>query len=281
MRARHVYEFDRFRLDPHEGVLLSEGRRVRLEPKDLEILLVLVENHGHTVGKEELFEKVWPGTFVEEGNLARHISVLRQVLGQGQSGPQYIETVPKRGYRFVAPVRQVDFSPTEVQQKETAPAGPQPILRPVALRGVAFASVVVLLAAGVAILLWRRSPAVAPQYTQLTNYADSATSPALSPDGRMLVFIRGENTFHGPGEVYVRLLPDGEPFQLTHDNLAKMSPVFSPDAARIAYTTVQRGAWDTWVVPVPGGTPRLMLPNASGLTWIGEQRVMFSEITKG
>ncbi len=60
-----------------------------------------------------------------------------------------------------------------------------------------------------------------------------------------------------------------------------MSPVFTPDAARIAYTTVQHGAWDAWVVPVPGGTPRLMLPNASGLTWIGEQRVMFSEITEG
>jgi len=128
MSARNLYEFDRFRLDPHEGILLSGGQRVRLEPKDLEILLVLVENHGHTVGKEELLEKVWPGTFVEEGNLARHISVLRQALGQTQSGAQYIETVPKRGYRFVAPVHQVDPSPTEVQLevqlKETVPHPP-------------------------------------------------------------------------------------------------------------------------------------------------------------
>src|SRR6476646_9665435 len=108
MKERHLYEFDRFRLDPHEGVLLSEGRRLRLEPKDFEILRVLVEGHGHTVGKEELLQRVWPDTFVEEGNLARHISVLRQVLGQAQSGAQYIETVHKRGYRFVAPVRQVD-----------------------------------------------------------------------------------------------------------------------------------------------------------------------------
>jgi hypothetical protein len=142
---------------------------------------VLVENHGHTVGKEELFERVWPGTFVEEGNLARHISVLRQVLGQAQSGPQYIETIPKRGYRFVAPVRQVDPSPAEVQLRETPPAGPLPILRPVGLRGVALAAAVVMLAAGAAILGWRRSPDAVPQYTQLTNYADSATSPALSP----------------------------------------------------------------------------------------------------
>src|SRR5215468_753592 len=113
MRARHLYEFDCFRLDCHEGVLLSEGRRLRLEPKDLELLRVLVENHGHTAGKEELLEKVWPATFVEEGNLARHISVLRQVLSQGQNGTQYIETIPKRGYRFVAPVREVDLSLAE------------------------------------------------------------------------------------------------------------------------------------------------------------------------
>src|SRR5262245_18436787 len=183
MRARHLYEFDCFRLDCREGVLLSEGRRLRLEPKDLELLLVLVENHGHTVGKEELLEKVWPGTFVEEGNLARHISVLRQVLGQGQNGTQYIETVPKRGYRFVAAVRQVDPAPAEVQPKESAPAAPEPIVRPAARRLTALAAVLALTAAGWAILRWRKSPAAPPRYTQLTNYADSATSPGLSADG--------------------------------------------------------------------------------------------------
>src|SRR5262245_29902251 len=280
MRARRLYEFDCFRLDCQEGVLLSEGRRLRLEPKDLEILLVLVENHGHTVGKEELLEKVWPGTFVEEGNLARHISVLRQILSHGQNG-QYIETIPKRGYRFVAPVREVDPSSAEDQPSEMPDARPTATSRPAAFSTVAIAAVVLLLMAGLALLRRGKTSAPAEQYTQLTNYTDSATSPALSPDGRMLAFIRGENTFYGPGQVYVKFLPDGEPFQLTNDNLAKLGPVFSPDAARIAYTTVDRGVWDTWVVPVPGGNPRRMLPNASGLSWIGDQRVMFSEITKG
>src|SRR6476619_259727 len=142
MRSQNLYEFDRFRLDPHEGVLLSDGRRVRLEPKDLEILLVLVENHGHTVGKEELLEKVWPGTFVEEGNLARHVSVLRQVLSQGQKGPQYIETIPKRGYRFVAPVCEVDLPSAEDQPTEMPAAGPTATSRPVAFRTVAIVAVV-------------------------------------------------------------------------------------------------------------------------------------------
>jgi DNA-binding winged helix-turn-helix (wHTH) protein/Tol biopolymer transport system component len=276
-----LYEFECFHLDCHERVLLSEGRRLRLEPKDLELLLVLVENHGRTVGKEELFEKVWPGTFVEEGNLARHISVLRQVLSQGRKGPQYIETIPKRGYRFVAPVRELDLSPAEDEPGEKRAARPTANSRLAFPLSVAIAAVALLLMAGLALIRRGRTSAPIEQYTQLTNYADSATSPALSPDGRMLAFIRGESTFHGPGQVYVKFLPDGEPFRVTNDNLRKMSPVFSPDAARIAYTTVDRGAWDTWVVPVPGGTPRRMLPNASGLSWIGDQRVMFSEITNG
>src|SRR5262249_27930501 len=108
MKVKHFYEFERFRLDPHEGVLLSQGERVLLEPKDLEILLVLVENHGRTVGKDELLQRVWPGTFVEEGNLARHVSTLRQIVGVRQNELQYIETIPKRGYRFIAPVGEVD-----------------------------------------------------------------------------------------------------------------------------------------------------------------------------
>src|SRR5262245_20375587 len=153
MRARHLYEFDCFRLDCSEGVLLREGRRLRLEPKDLELLLVLVENHGHTVGKEELLEKVWPGTFVEEGNLARHMSVLRQVLGQGRYGWQYIETVPKRGYCFVAPVREVYLSSAEGALTATPAATPTVTFRPAPSRTVAMVAVVVLLLmAGLALL---------------------------------------------------------------------------------------------------------------------------------
>jgi eukaryotic-like serine/threonine-protein kinase len=117
-------------------------------------------------------------------------------------------------------------------------------------------------------------------WTPLTDFADSAVSPAISPDGRMLAFVRGSNTFYGEGQVYVELLPDGEPVQLTHDGVEKMSPEFSPDGSRIAYTTVP-GFWDTWVVPVLGGEPRLMLGNAEGLTWINTKSILFSELKKG
>jgi Tol biopolymer transport system component len=143
----------------------------------------------------------------------------------------------------------------------------------------------VLLAAALLALggLWlsRRARPTAVQSTrweQITRFTDSATSPALSPDGRMLAFIRGPDTFTGPGQIYVKLLPDGEPVRLTDDSLSKMSPAFSPDGSRIAYTAFP---WDSWVVPVLGGGPRLWLPNASGLIWIDRERVLFSEVKKG
>jgi serine/threonine protein kinase/Tol biopolymer transport system component len=119
----------------------------------------------------------------------------------------------------------------------------------------------------------------------LTNFADSAVQPALSPDGKMLTFIRGGDPFFSDGQVYVKLLPDGNPVQLTKDSFTKMSPKFSPDGARIAYSTGLNGSgtMDTWIVPVLGGQPQRAVANATGLTWINAPdeppRVLFSELT--
>jgi len=114
---------------------------------------------------------------------------------------------------------------------------------------------------------------------QITNFPDSVAQPALSPDGRMLAFIRGPNTFVTSGQIYVKVLPDGEPVQLTRDDTEKMSPVFSPDASRIAYTVLARPQWgDTWIGSVINGQPRLWLVGASGLSWTASNRVLFSEI---
>ena len=101
---KELFEFDSFRLDPAEHLLLRDGEPVPLEPKVFETLLVLIRQ-GRLVGKEELMQAVWPDSFVEESNLTRNISVLRKALNRTDGGPQYIETVPKRGYRFVGEVR--------------------------------------------------------------------------------------------------------------------------------------------------------------------------------
>jgi eukaryotic-like serine/threonine-protein kinase len=142
---------------------------------------------------------------------------------------------------------------------------------------------VILLLAGLAFERWSHPRAPAPStWVQLTHFSDSATSPALSADGRLLVFIRGPGTFTGRGQVYAKLLPDGDPAQLTHDNEEKMSPIFSPVGSRVAYTVIhESGGWETWIVPILGGQPQRLLPNASGLSWTDVDHVMFSEIIKG
>ena len=145
------------------------------------------------------------------------------------------------------------------------------------------AAIAVTAIAAVAFLYWgmkQPRPKDRGQWEQLTFFTDSAVYPALSPDGRMLAFIRGNDTFIGSGQVYVKLLPSGEPMQLTRDQTSKLSPAFSPDGSRIAYGVVD--PWDIWEVGVMGGEPRLMLRNASSLTWIGGgRRLLFSEIKSG
>ena len=102
-----VYEFNDFRLDPDEHLLLWNGQAVPLTPKVFETLVVFVRNRAHVLSKEELLKTLWPNTFVNENTLNRHISTLRKALGECTEHPKYIETIPKIGFRFIGDVREM------------------------------------------------------------------------------------------------------------------------------------------------------------------------------
>ena len=135
--TKPFYRFGSFRLDPDTRVLLRNGDVVRLPPKAIDTLLVLLKSAGQPVEKEALIHAVWPDTFVEENNLAHHVSVLRKTLGNGEGGRAYIETIPKRGYRFVGEVKEatedaVDVAGLSPAEPSGAITGPRPTRRKLA-----------------------------------------------------------------------------------------------------------------------------------------------------
>ena len=126
VQTKVIFEFGPFRLNPAERLLLRDQAPVHLPPKAFDALVVLVENRGHLLEKNALLEKVWPDTFVEESNLAQHISVVRKALQDGEDGSRYIETVPTHGYRFIAEVRELGG----ISPQTEGLAGPAPSQQP-------------------------------------------------------------------------------------------------------------------------------------------------------
>jgi Tol biopolymer transport system component len=172
-----------------------------------------------------------------------------------------------------------DISHARAELDLALTSAPSRTRRALARAGAILAVVLVVGAA----VLWLRPDQARDraERLQLTDL-DVATQPALSPDGRMVAFIRGPGTFTTEGQIYVKLLPDGQPVALTNDRLSKMGPVFSPDGSQIAYTVRDAGdAWDTWIVSTFRGEPRRWRQNASGLTWIDRHRLLYSAVKTG
>ena len=285
---RREYRFGDFTLDLDGGFLRRGADEVTLRPKTFAVLAYLVERHGRLVTKTELIDAIWPNTAVTDNSLSQCLLEIRRALNDDTQ--QVVRTLSRRGYMFAAPVSAPPLSFAREPERSSSESHPGILTTAFPKRNVAnrFAgkywalSAAVVVGAAVAVaVLWTRTPQNVT-YTQLTNFTDSATSPAISPDGRMLAFIRGSRTFLDNGQLYIKMLPHGEAVALTNDSRLKMAPVFSPDGSRIAYTVADgSGAWETWSVPTLGGEPQPLLANAAALTWIGEGRVLFSEIKRG
>jgi DNA-binding winged helix-turn-helix (wHTH) protein len=178
LQEKVVFEFGLFRLDPAERLLLREQVPVRLPPKAFDALVLLVENPGHLLEKEELLRRVWPGTFVEESNLAQHVSILRKALQDGEGGFRYIETVPKRGYRFIAEVRELGGTATE------GGILPESVRLRRRFRGpaLAIAGLALVLAASIlTLVVWKRLRDSGPPPIQSLAVLPCGTFPAIPP----------------------------------------------------------------------------------------------------
>ncbi len=283
-----------FEVDLRWGEVRRNGDKIKLQQRPFQIFAALIERPGEVVTREEIQQKLWPSdTFVDfEHSINTAVNKLREALGDDAENPRVIETLPRYGYRLISPVEIVHVNGTgpdvAIAPAPLLPKGPL-VTRwqkpwPIPVTGAAFAALLAILF--LVLYFWSpwRRTAAAPRdtWTQITDFSDSATSPALSPDGHMIAFIRGPDTFVTRGEIYVKMLPDGLPLQLTRDNRLKMAPTFSPDGSRIAYTTTEPSLeWNTWILPILGGEPERLLPNAAALTWVDRQQVMFSESKNG
>ena len=255
---------------------MRNGQPVKIQPQPLRVLSILAQQAGQIVSRKQLRESIWgEATFVEfDQGLNYCIRQIRLALQDDAAKPLYIETLPKQGYRFIA---QVTGRPAAEPPTRDSPRPAVPERRWVfaALTGA------ILTIAALSLYAFFRARPAPVQFTQLTNFTDSAMAPALSPDGRMLAFIRGSGPFLSADQIYVKMLPNGQPKRLTDDPRLKYNPAFSSDGSRIAYTVLRSPDWATYIVPVRGGETRLFMDHAAGLSWLDQHHLLFSKIRSG
>jgi Tol biopolymer transport system component/DNA-binding winged helix-turn-helix (wHTH) protein len=207
----HFYEFGNFRLDPVEKTLFCENKPVSLTPKVFETLQIFVEHAGRLLEKDELMQKLWQDRFVEESNLTFNIKMLRRVLNDDAHEPRFIETVPRRGYRFIAEVKET-FA--DIAAKTELDKTGSDVLLPGLKRSyLPIAALAILVAGSIAIALWFGR----------SRYATSALSaPILSAPSKSERFSNFSNT-------------------------ANLQAVITPDGKFVAYTSETGGKQDIWL----------------------------------
>ena len=291
--TQETVSFGLFELDLKAAQLTRNGTRIRLPQQPLQLLSVLIESAGDVVTREQLRQRLWPSdVFIDfDHALNKSIQKLRDALGDSADSPRYIETIPRVGYRFIAPVKNATRSgephsvpeiPLPPTLAPLAPASSAAAANPVTgWRLLAAAGLAICAAIGATAYLSLRAHPPALKYTQLTDFTDSVTTPALSPDGHILAFIRSDSSFLSTGQIYVKMLPDGEARPLTNDSRVKYNLAFSPDGSQIAYTVLEHATFATYTISVLGGDPHLLLSNAAGLTWLDPNHFLFSRFRSG
>ncbi|HET9704893.1 MAG TPA: winged helix-turn-helix domain-containing protein [Vicinamibacterales bacterium] len=248
---RPSFAFGPFLLDVSEQTLTRDGRPVPLTPKLFDVLRLLVEHHGHLIDKETFIERVWDGGFVEEGALTRSVSMLRKALGDTLADPVYIETVPKRGYRFIAPVNT-----------------PQPATRRIGVTA-ALAAVAITIVSAMALTVLRPQPksgestgARSLAHAQIT-FTGSASAPAISRDGQRVAYIAADAS--GKHALVSDLAGGASTEILSAPELGY--PRWSPDDRHLLISARGPDRAGVYVVSTNGAAPRQVAPKRYVACW--------------
>jgi Tol biopolymer transport system component/DNA-binding winged helix-turn-helix (wHTH) protein len=264
-----LLQFGPFTLDLQRHGLYSDGKRVHLTSKPFETLAVLVEHRGKTVEKQKLLDAVWKEAFVTEDSLVKAVREIRRVLGDEKGSPQFIQTVPGEGYRFIAevtpakPPLQVK-DPNVTQETVTLAA---PVTRQPRVRFWMVATVLGLLATLAAALLlspWRK-PESSTQRAILT-LSGLRPGASFSPDGNWITFTRDDA--NGVPQVWVQNLNSGQPIPITSGDIPASRPRWSPKNDAIVFSRGERSQ-SVWSVPPIGGVldPTLLIEGGSNPSW--------------
>ncbi|HYI94451.1 MAG TPA: winged helix-turn-helix domain-containing protein [Bryobacteraceae bacterium] len=289
MKERALFKFGSFALDPVAKVLFRDGEPVHLTRKSVETLLVLVENSGRVLTKEEIMSAVWGDRVVDEANLAQNIAVVRKALGASKGSPAHIETFPGRGYRLEGPVtstieeRIPDIGTKMLNEAPISPAvipdlpsnAPSIGKRNSVLIPVALGFIGVL--AGVA-FLWNRSATTAPpddtafRVMPATRMPGKEYQPVLTRDGKRIAFLSAEDGL-APPSVWVQDSEGGGSRQLTKTASHHSSPVWSPDGIEVAFLRVQPSSTEI-VISSSDGSAQRVVAQMPGATYGFDHRML-------
>jgi Tol biopolymer transport system component/DNA-binding winged helix-turn-helix (wHTH) protein len=261
-----VFQFEDITVDVGRVSVTRAGRPVSIEPKTFDVLRYLIEHRDRLVTKEELLDAAWKDTFVTPNVLTRAVAQLRKALGDDAFEARYIETVAKRGYRFIAPVQIVAVRPAEVSTPERSAA---PLRSVFSHFGVAVLVLAVLAVVAAAVLAFRdrdpeaSAPSAGAAMRRFTTGSQSYSFPSISPDGRSVAY---SSDLTGAMEIYTTGFAAGSrEIALTNDGGQNMNADWSPDGQLIVYHSRKKGG--IWIVPSSGGTARRVADFGSQATW--------------